>query len=505
MPTPRMPGNRRERQALTFFGISLVVLVGTWFGFFSLRAPIWSEDIKIIPVAGLFRIFGDRTSDLFSTFLLLVIVSLAYLGCLAALRRGFPRSFPVAMAGCVLAALAVLPVTPLTSPDVTHLAADVRTLWLHGQYPAVKEGAPDQIDDPVARQVVVFKSSPSGYGPLAYAIGGIALPFVGDNFRANIAGQKAVAGAFLVLTALFTGLVARRLGYNPGLAAAAVGLNPLMLWQFPADGHNDAIMAAFGMLALLLVLRDPLRDRAAGLLSGLASFAAKYALAVALPLVAAYWFRRYRWARPAAAGLVGVGGALAAMLVIVHTTGGTGTIGPATGLTQNTPWARIADAVDADLQARRVLFAVSYVLLAIIAATIIIRHRLETPRDLVAAIGLLMFLFAFVASPSLRHWYQLWYLPFALLSGRRWLIAASLTFTLSAFLTILALNWQVPIIAEMGIKQPIEKSVWLVWILTGGAALITWRVDIERGRRLAQAEARRQQRPGARRPARGKA
>src|SRR3970282_857235 len=134
----------------------------------------------------------------------------------------------------------------MTSPDAVHLAADVRTFWLHGKYPASWAGRPSQVDDPIVEQVVRFKERPSGYGPLAYAIGGAPLPFVGDDLRANIAGEKAVAGVFLFATAVLAGFVARRLGQNPALVTAAVGLNPLMLWQFPADGHNDSILAAFG-------------------------------------------------------------------------------------------------------------------------------------------------------------------------------------------------------------------------------------------------------------------
>ena len=73
-------------------------------------------------------------------------------------------------------------------------------------------------------------------------------------------GAKVMAGLFLVLTALVVGLIAREIGVNPGFAAAFVGLNPLMLWQYPGDGHNDTIMMAFGMLAVLFVVRAGVTD-----------------------------------------------------------------------------------------------------------------------------------------------------------------------------------------------------------------------------------------------------
>src|SRR6185295_4129602 len=91
-------------------------------------------------------------------------------------------------------------------------------------------GAPGKIDDPVANEVRVYRDNPSGYGPVAYIIGGAPIPFVGGNFRANLVGQKVVAATFLVLTALLAGAIARRLGQNPAFVAGLIGLNPLMIW-----------------------------------------------------------------------------------------------------------------------------------------------------------------------------------------------------------------------------------------------------------------------------------
>src|SRR4029079_10176142 len=145
-----------------------------------------------------------------------------------------------------------LPVMPLTSPDAVHLSADVRTLYLHQKYPARRSGAPDKIDDPIAKQVVAFPDQPSSYGPLAYAIGGAAIPFGGGDasLRGTLFGTKLVSGVFLLLTAIFAGIAAKRLGRNGALAVAMVGMNPLFLWEFPGAGHNATIMAAFGVMPL---------------------------------------------------------------------------------------------------------------------------------------------------------------------------------------------------------------------------------------------------------------
>ncbi len=168
--------------------------------------------------------------------------------------------------------------------------------------------------DPVANEVRVFPAQPSGYGPLAYVIGGAPLPFVGDSFRANLFGQKVIAGVFLTLTAAAAGSIARRLGQNPGLVAGIIGLNPMMTWQFPGDGHNDSIMAFFGVVAIGLVMQPGWRERGGGVTAGIAAALCKYGLLLASPIVAAWWFPRWR---EVLAAVAAIGGAAVLFLYIV--------------------------------------------------------------------------------------------------------------------------------------------------------------------------------------------
>ncbi len=523
------------------FAVAAIGMAATWYFLMARRMPLDSTDIRIVADPGLSLVFRERVQSLVEIFLTVALASLCYLVCLWALRRGFRHSFAAAIAGSTLACIALIPASPLTSPDVTHLAADVRTMWIHGRYPSVFDNVPEKVDDPVAAVVRDYKGAPSGYGPVAYGVGGIALPFVGDNPRVNIGGQKAVAGLFLVLTAAATGLVAKQLGRNPGLAAGFVGLNPLLHWEFAANGHNDSIMTAFGMLALYLVIRavwtgeerrpwspnyyvvgagllaavgagvaatllssqpfvagilgaglvgaaaylvlpgsNGMGWRLAAGLAGAASVLSKFALAPAAPLVAAAQFPRLR---QIVAILVALAGAAVILLLVSDRIEAAG-VGPAGAVTANA-WTLLWDLIGRDQLDQDWIVALAYFTFVAITLGILLLHPLDTPRDLVTAIATLMFLFLFIGYAGYRPWYQIWYLPFAILSGRRWLVVATLLFVSGGFLIILARNFAGSIASRMGIEDPIEKAVILTWSSTALVGAWLWWSD--RSRQLARA------------------
>lgn len=455
-----------------YFGVAAGIFVVTMLFGIALRVSM-REDIDIVARAGISRVLDQGISDFWDTFLLLVIVHAAYLGALWALWKGFRRSFAAAMAAVVIAALAMLPAMPLTSPDAVHLAADVRTFWLHGKWPAEASGAPSTVDDPVANEVRVFRNNPSGYGPLAYAIGGAPLPFVGDGFKANLVGQKVVAGTFLVLTALVAGLIARRLGQNPGLVAALIGLNPMMIWQYPGDGHNDSLMAFFGVVAIGLVIHESWRWRAGGVAAGVASALCKYALLLASPVVAAYWWPKFR---NALAALAAIGGAAVLFLYVIDAGPITnGTLGPAGAVVPTTPWGVVANIVDAGGSGQNRMIVASYMLFLIGLAAIMMYARLDEPIDLVRAVAITMGFFLFVCSPGYLAWYLIWFVPFAALSASRWIIAWMLAYSATAFLPILALNWQLSMRNAWNITNPVEWFVVAAWLITIAVVYGAWR------------------------------
>lgn len=441
--------------AVLFFGIATRVSL--------------ANDIDVVARAGISRVLRGGIPDLVDTFVLIVLMFVGYAAALWALAQGFRRALPATLGGIVLCSLAMLPAMPLTSPDAVHLAADVRTFWLHGKWPADFGGTPDKVDDPVANEVRVYRDSPSGYGPLAYIIGGAPLPFVGDGFRANLLGQKVVAGAFLLATAVAAALVARRLGGNPAFTAGFIGLNPMMLWQYPGDGHNDTLMAFFGVVALGLAVEPGWRSRAGAIAAGVASVLCKYALLLAAPLVVAYWFPR--WRRAVAGVAAGLGLLLLAAYAFDFAPVRNGTLGPATAVAPSNPWGVAAGLFSLGARGNDRLVFFSYVIALAILAAVAARQPLQTGRDLARAVALVMGLFLFAASPGFLPWYLVWFLPFAAIGASRWQLWWAGSWSAAAFLPVLALNWQISINRAWNIPEPVRWSVVLAWTLT---LVATW-------------------------------
>ena len=472
------------------FAAATIALCVTWLLGITLRARLWTVDIDVVRFSGIFRVFGRQVSDMMEVGFVIAVATVLYLLCLRALRKGFRHSYAAAIVATVLGCLSFLPSVELTSPDAVHLAADVRTFWLHGKMPSTFDAVPSKIDDPVAREVRVFKDNPSGYGPVAYAIGGAPIPFVGHGLRANLFGQKVVAAIFLVVTAALGGLVAKQIGGNPGLVTGLIGLNPLMLWQFPGDGHDDSLMAALGVAALLLVTRPSWRARGAGAALAVAAVFSKFGLLLASPVLGAYWFPRWRLYM---AGFLLLAGVAAFVFFAFRLWPGIGTVGPATSVAETTPWGVVADWVDAQGDARSAFVGSAYALFFVLLAYIVAYHRLADAQDLVTAFATAMFLFLFVCSPGYLPWYQIWYLPFAMISGRRWLVVTSIVFSVGAFLPILAINWSAAIQTQMHITNPLAKTVVALYIAVAAVAIILQRADRERER----AAERRAGRPAA--------
>ena len=445
--------------AVLFFGIATRVSL--------------AEDNQTVALAGISRVLTAGVSDFLDVTFLVILAVLAYVVCLWALHRGFQHDFAAAIGGIVLVSLSMLPAMPLTSPDAVHLAADVRTFWIHHKWPANFDGVPGKIDDPVADEVRTYRNQPSGYGPLAYAIGGAPIPFVGDGFKANLLGQKVLGGIFLTLTAAAAGLLAKRLGQNGALVAGIVGLNPMMVWQYPGDGHNDAMMAFFGVIALWLVMESSWKLRGAGVIAGLASILCKFALVLATPVVAAYWWPKWR---TGLAFLAAILAALALMLVIVDFGPiTTGALGPAGAVIETSPWHWFEVWFDTGGDGRDRIVVASYILYVFILGLIMMYHSLETKTDLAAAVGLAMTLYLYFCNPGYHPWYIIWCLPFAALSGKRWLMTGAATFAVAAFLPVLALNWRITLREEVSIPSPVDLATAAMWLSTALAAWIGWR------------------------------
>ncbi len=479
-----MPGRKSRQSYLRdprlAFGVATLAFAAAWFFGISNRAPLASVKIEAVRSSGIASVLTAGVSDMFNTILVLAAAAGCYIICLLALRREFRYRWAFAIAGSIIVAAAALPVMPLTSPDTTHFAADVRTLWLHHQNPTEFSGVPAKQDDPVAREVRTFSGAPSGYGPLAYLIGGVTLPFVGDGLRANVFGQKVLASLMLLATAIAAGLVAKRLGRNPAFATAAVGMNPMFIWQFPGDGHNDAIMAAFGTFALLFLIRRDWPRRGTGAALAAAAVLTKFSLVLAAPVVATAWFPKLR---VVIAGVVGIGGVIALVVFFSGVKPEVGTVGPFEGITRNSPWYLLFNGFDLQGRSHDVTLAICYSGALISIALVCLFHRFDTEQDIVDAIALVLALFLFFFAPTLRQWYQIWAFPAVALTSRRWLRHGGFTFSIMGFAPVIALNWQVSLSQQVGLSHPVEVAIVIAWLVTISVAFMRWYRDRPRSAR----------------------
>jgi alpha-1,6-mannosyltransferase len=387
-------------------------------------------------------------AGLLAAFLLLVVEA----------SRGRVRATVVLVAAGVSLALSVAaPV--LLSRDVYSYAVYGRMYAIHHSNPYVRPPSAFPDDPFVAVASPAWIETRSVYGPAFVLTGAAVARAWAGSPAATILAFKALAGLGAALAALLAALAARPGGRRdlarpggrrdpppPGeprsdrmaLAAAAVGLNPVIVVHTVGGGHSDALIAACLAGALVLALRWA-RGRAGGR-AGPAALAvtALLTLAVLIKVVLApvllVWLwcllrappREHLATRAAVHGGAVVGLALAFSAPFVE---GRRALASLLTLTSVEGWASGARLVargvralgdgtggagTADVLAKIVVVG----FLGVFAAGIVRLLRgpsIERPADAwgVSILGLVL------AIPYLAPWYAAWFLPFlALLSDR---------------------------------------------------------------------------------------
>lgn len=226
----------------------------------------------------------------------------AYLAALHASKGISPRGLGAAVVLAVLWRVALVAAPPLLSDDVYRYVWEAR-IQLHGGNPykwadrpeaARWEGLRDQVWDRVNH-----KDYTAIYPPLwqLLARGVVAV-------RDSVTLMKAVVVLCeLAMLAVLARVLARRGLPRERLLVAA--WSPLALVEIAGSGHNDALGLLFVALGLLAL------DAERPLLSALAS-ALGFQAKLVPGLIAASWWRRYRWPHVLAAAL------LAAALVVPY-------------------------------------------------------------------------------------------------------------------------------------------------------------------------------------------
>ncbi|HUQ22718.1 MAG TPA: glycosyltransferase 87 family protein [Gaiellaceae bacterium] len=207
-------------------------------------ACAWIEGAPIVPGdAG--RAGGGRLGAAFLALLLAAFV--AYLIAVWLLRRS-----RTPLRAVLLAAVAIQ-LTPLAGPLL--LSTDAWTYWEYGRIAAVHEGNPyvdtpsDFSGDPAYGYAgAAWRETTSVYGP-GFTLLSEVVALVSGSSAAAAAWIFKVIAAAAVLACV---LIASRLAPDRPGAAALVGWNPLFAVHFAGGGHNDALLAALALSALLL-------------------------------------------------------------------------------------------------------------------------------------------------------------------------------------------------------------------------------------------------------------
>lgn len=276
----------------------------------------------------------------------------------------------------------------------------------------------------------------STYGPVfIVASGGAALLGVAGSVWAF----KLAVGAGAVATLWLTARIAERLGRDPVLAVAFVGANPIWLAWVVGGAHNDTLVMAGLMAAVLLVLRGA-EGRAGAALGVVAAIKLSVVPFAAFLLVGA----RHRGRLLAGGGLAAAAGLALGFALFpgswlgswLRQTQDQAVIagpGPLTWLMgflrfESTP---VPLGVRSASQSIGLLIVVALLLRAWRRATWLTDAGW-------AALALL------VLSAWLREWYLAWLLPLAALSPSRRLAAATLALT--AFVLLTSDKWLLDVI-----------------------------------------------------------
>jgi alpha-1,6-mannosyltransferase len=297
-----------------------------------------------------------------------------------------------------------------------------------------------------------WQFTPSPYGPLSVAWGS-ALGHVTRDPWLLLEWYRLAAVLALVLLAWAVPRLARRAAVDPAEAAVLAVASPFVLVHGIGGLHNDLVMAALVLAAL--VATRPGRWTPGAVLAGLAAAVKAPSVVAAVGVVLmsldaeAAWSARLR--RAAEAGAVTTGVVLASGWLTGLGTGWIGALSvpdheqTALSMTAVTGrWVhgvlehagpgglRAIHDVHPEMLAKRI----GILVLVAVVLTTLLRTRLGSPPQVLRASGLLL-LATVVLSPVVHYWYLLWCVPVLACaplrrSARTALVAAVVTLGLTA-------------------------------------------------------------------------
>jgi hypothetical protein len=376
-------------------------------------------------IAGLLRLDAIHGNALAAVGIVAVAVAAgSFLLVVRECRRGsIPARTVLTLAVAYHVALLFLPL--LFSRDVYSYASYGEIAATHHANPYMATPA-DYPNDALAAFVgPKWVDTPAVYGPLWTQASALVVRVV-DDVGAQVAAFRVIAiAASLATVFVVAGLVRRVRPEREAFAAALVGLNPVVLFQSAASGHNDLLVALAIASAIALVFSGrELWATALLALGALVKAPAVVALALLWVAIAA---RRPAGARMRAlAPHVG----LAVALAIVSALPFVNAQDPSLGMTElatHEGWLapsrffrRVFDAISGDVLGivPRVAFGALAVIAIVLVARAVRRRSPQIPPALVGAAWGWGLLCLMLLGPVLLPWYVTWALPLGWLLPR---------------------------------------------------------------------------------------
>ena len=158
---------------------------------------------------------------------------------------------PVILIGGIAMSLFLMLTYPIGASDVVEYVNHGEALAYHGLNPLVVPIA----DVPGAAfvQHSVFLHVTPNYGPVWIWISALVVRVMGqESLVLNLLGFKLVAiGGYAALALLIHRILRRRAPDDALAGLAFFAWNPLILYEFAVNGHNDAVMMALAVLGIL--------------------------------------------------------------------------------------------------------------------------------------------------------------------------------------------------------------------------------------------------------------
>jgi alpha-1,6-mannosyltransferase len=405
----------RARSALAYGSLGTLGAVGVALAAVAAdpRSPIVRAPGHRLP-AWMVGPLGDVSAlhiSLINFYVLVGVMCAAYLGVIALGGRLRARW----VLGTVVALhVAFLLAPPLLSTDVFNYIDYARLGVLHGIDPYAHGPAAARHD--AVFHYTAWRHMATAYGPLFTVA---TYPLAHVSVAAALWVLKGVTAAASLACVALVWRIARQLGRRPAVAAAAFGLNPLLLVWTLAGAHNDILMMLLMLAGVSLALgaRESLGGAAL-----VAAAAVKATAGLAIPFLLLASPRRPRVVAGVAAASVailgiallafpghplGVIGVLARQHQFVGYNSVPKEVALLFGFPGVTPGIRLACTI------------------GLVGALALIAFRVWRGADWVAACGWAM-VAVVVTSTWFLAWYAIWPLAFAAVSRDRRLMAATL-------------------------------------------------------------------------------